>query len=301
MPLPRSVEEIARDYGCALQWEVPLARLTSAGVGGPAPFLLHPGDPATVADLLSELRAAGETVRVIGSGTNLLAADAGVPWGVLRLSRIERAPRFEGNRVIAPAGCSLPALVRLAVERGLGGIEFGEGIPGSLGGGVVMNAGAFGGEIGPRVRRVSLLRGDGVLEDREPDAGTFGYRSSAFTEEELLLEIELELEPADPERLRDAVRDFRRRRIASQPVGKRTSGCVFRNPPGDSAGRLIDACGLKGRRRGAVVVSERHANFLVNEGGAKANDFFALMEEVREEVLRQTGVELEDEVRIWRS
>ena len=295
----RTVEEIARDHGCAVEREVSLAGLTSVGIGGPAEWLLFPAAAAAIPALLRELHAAGERVRFLGNGTNVLAADAGVRGAVLSLSRLAQAPRFEGTALVAPGGASLPHLVRMAVGRGLRGLEFAEGIPGSLGGAVVTNAGAFGGEVGPKVRRVTAVGPDGMVEERTVRAEEFAYRRSPFGAE-LVLEAALELREDDPGVLREEVRGFRMQRIASQPLGERSLGSVFRNPPGETAGRLIEGCGLKGLRRGAAVVSARHANWIVNAGGATAEDYLGLAEEVREEVLRRTGIALELEIRVWR-
>ena len=295
----RTVEEIALDHGCAVEREVPMAGLTSVGIGGPAEWLVLPAEGARVPALLRDLHAEGERVRFLGNGTNLLVGDAGVRGVVLSVARLRGEPRFEGTRGRVQAGASLPHLVRSAVALGLRGIEFAEGIPGSVGGAAVMNAGAYGGDMGKILRRVWIASPDGRLRERVVRPEEFGYRRSPLGEE-LVLEAEIELSEDDPERLREEVRALRARRLASQPVGRRSMGCVFQNPAGASAGRLIDEAGLKGARRGGAVVSGRHGNYLLNTGGATAEDFLALLEEVREAVFRRTGILLREEIRVWR-
>jgi len=296
----RRIEEVARDFAVRMQPDVPMARCTSAGVGGPVPFLLAPTDLSRLGALFAALRETGAEVRVLGNGTNVLVEDGGGPWVVVRLGGTGGEVGIEGGTVTAPAGWSLPHLVRLALRAGLRGLEHAEGIPGTVGGAVRGNAGAFGGTMGGVVRRVAVLRG-GKVEKVETREEEFGYRSSPIAAGEVVLEVEMGLAPDDPVVLKAEAAAYRARRLANQPVGVRSAGCVFKNPEGDAAGRLIDRAGLKGTRVGGASVSPVHANFFVNEGGATAADFLELIALVAGEVSKRHGVDLETEVEIWRS
>jgi UDP-N-acetylmuramate dehydrogenase len=296
----RRIGEAAGDFAARMQSGVPMARCTSAGVGGPVPFLVAPTDTARLDGLLAALRETGAEVRVLGNGTNLLVEDGGGPWVVVRLGGTGGEVHIEGGRVTAPAGWSLPHLVRRALRDGLRGLEHAEGIPGTVGGAVRGNAGAFGGDMGKVVRRVTALR-EGTVERVETREAEFGYRSSPVGPGDVILEVEMEMGPDDPEALRAEAAGYRARRLASQPVGVRSAGCVFKNPEGDAAGRLIDSAGLKGTRVGGASVSPVHANFFVNEGGATAADFLDLIDLVAARVSQAHGVDLETEVEIWRS
>lgn len=292
------VEEACRDLDARWERDVPLARHTSAGVGGPVPFVIQPRGAEGVPELVEALRSTGEEIRALGNGTNLLVGDDGGPWLILRFGGVGGEPRVDGTRVTAPAGMSLPWLARATAKAGLRGLEHAEGIPGTVGGSTVGNAGCYGRDMSAVVQGARLLR-EGRLERVELGADDFGYRSSPFGGDDLLLEIEMELAEDDPEAIRADAARHRRHRLASQPIGTRSAGCVFRNPGDDSAGRLIDAAGLKGERIGGARVSEVHANFLVNEGGATAADFTALIDRIIERVHERFGVELVPELRFW--
>ncbi|MBE3551126.1 MAG: UDP-N-acetylenolpyruvoylglucosamine reductase [Brockia lithotrophica] len=199
--------------------------------------------------------------------------------------------------VLAGGGASLPGLAAFAARRGLAGLEFAGGIPGTVGGAVVMNAGAHGGEVKDVLRYVRLFTPDGREVVAGPESLRFSYRTSNLQREKaVVVEAAFCLRPDDPEEIRARLNAFRERRARTQPVTARTAGSVFRNPPGDYAGRLIDAAGLKGLRVGGAVVSPVHANFIENAGGATARDVCALIERIRDEVYRKFGVLLETEV-----
>ena len=299
------MQALAREIGEARGAEVlldeRLASWLSMRVGGSVAAIVKPADAGSLPALVRELHEAGLPVRLLGGGSNLVAEDEPLDLVVVHLGSIPGGIDWDGARARVPAGLSLAALLRESTKRGLTGLEWAAGLPGSVGGAVVGNAGAFGGEIGPSVREVVLVSADGTLRRHRPEAGDFAYRRSFVGPEELVLEVELELAEGEPEAIRAEVARVNAQRSGSQPKGGHSSGCMFKNPEGDAAGRLIDSCGLKGRRRGGASVSERHANFLINDGSATAADILGLMEEVREEVRRATGVELESEVRVWRS
>lgn len=293
----------ARDIGAGVGAEVlldeRLAPYCSMRVGGEAAAFMKPGDGEALTSIVRELHAQGVPYRVLGGGSNLLAADGPLPFVVVQATAAATAPVFEGARVRVSASLSLAALLRECLKRGLAGLEWAAGLPGSVGGAVVGNAGAFGGEMGPSVREVLLMNPDGTVQRHHAQQGDFSYRRSFVGPRQLVLEVVLELEPSDPDTVRAEFNRVNAQRAGSQPKGGHSSGCMFKNPPGDAAGRLIDSCGLKGLRHGGASVSERHANFIVNDGEATAADILAVMNDVRETVKRETGVDLEPEVRVW--
>jgi UDP-N-acetylmuramate dehydrogenase len=285
--------------GIGLLRDAPLGSRTYIGIGGVARVFLA---PATVDDLawaVARLDAAGVGFDVLGAGSNLVVADEGPSFAVVSAERLE-ACVLEGEEMRAGAGLSQPRLAQRAQKAGLSGVEFAEGIPGSVGGAMRMNAGWHDEEFGPRV--VSLLTVDrrGAVETLPVAPGFFEYRRSPGLGDRIVVEARLRLRPDDPARIRARMRGFRDQRVRTQPVGKRNAGCMFKNPANDYAGRLIEACGLKGRRFGGVEVSREHANFFVNRGDATCAEVLALLDEVRDEVRRRTGVSLQPEVMVWR-
>jgi len=244
--------------------------------------------------------ARGVPWRVLGNGSNLLVHDAGVRGLVLRLPKVRSVARTEGTTMVAEAGAGFPRLARAAADLGLAGIEFGAGIPGSVGGAIVMNAGWHQFEIGNVVSRVTYLEGDGSIVEYDRDACRFGYRTSAFRGRRgVVLGAELALAPDDPAAVRERLARFAESRKANQPTELPSCGSVFLKPEGDFAGRLIEAAGLKGRRIGGIQVSEKHANFFVNLGGGTAADAIALVELVEQSVFEKFGVKLTREFEIW--
>lgn len=280
--------------------EAVLAPMTTWRIGGPAELLAAPAD---VDDAILAARWAGARGlpwRVLGNGSNLLVSDEGVRGMVLRLRKVVDGVAFDGTGVVAGAGASFPALAHAAAERGLAGIEFGAGIPGSVGGAVVMNAGWHEFEIGNVVRSVTYLEPDGTVAVHDRAACAFSYRASAFRGRGgVVLSAELALtqdtEPAVKERLMR----FSESRKAHQPTELPSCGSVFLKPEGDFAGRLIEAAGLKGRSVGGVQVSPKHANFFVNTGGGTARDALALVELAEHEVFATFGVRLTREFEWW--
>lgn len=297
----RTILEMAAGIGVECRMGEPLARHTTMNVGGPAPFFLTPHDGASLAGIVRELAAGRIAFRVLGAGSNLIVADEGVKTPVISTGKLAGAIAREGSRVRAGAGTMLPRLVREMANFGLSGLEFAEGIPGSVGGGLRMNAGAGGRWLGDLVREVALVTPAGALERRAPRHGDFGYRRSFIAEEGYVaIEAVFEGIPDDPESIRERMRDARAYRLATQPLSERSSGCIFKNPQGGSAGAILENLGLKGLSVGGAVLSDIHANFIVNRGGAKAADVLALAERVRTSVLAQTGVSLDFEVIVWR-
>jgi UDP-N-acetylmuramate dehydrogenase len=300
--LDARVTELAREAGAEVLRDAPLAPLTWLGIGGPAPYLFTPRRAETVGPLVRGLRALGLEPRWLGAGSNLLIDDRGIDDPVILTSHLKSDPRLdESGAVGALAGAPLPGFTRWLAARGLQGLEFAEGIPGSVGGSVAMNAGAFGQSLGERVARVRLVHADGREEERETAAGDFSYRRSRFAEEgTLVLQAVFRLRQADPADLGRRLEEYREYRRQTQPLTEQSAGCIFRNPAdGPSAGALIERCGLKGLARGDARVSEVHANFIVNQGKARFDDVRALVEEVKARVRRDAGMLLEEEIRVW--
>jgi UDP-N-acetylmuramate dehydrogenase len=291
--------ELLRSAGIAFRAEEPLARYTTIGLGGPAEILVRPASVLEVVKALEIARAAALRVKVLGAGSNLLIDDEGVRGMVLSTAALDRIA-FPGEGVIeAGAGVHFPGLVRKTAAEGLRGLEAGVGIPGSLGGVLTMNAGAYEFAIGPLVTEVEAVspeRGPLRLARHEID---FRYRSSSFGADLIVAQARLALRPDDPSAIKKDMDRHMRYRKETQPVGVKSAGCIFKNPEGDSAGRLIDRLGLKGLRIGSARVSEVHANFIVHEGGARTKEVLELIDAVRERVRRETSILLETEVMTW--
>jgi UDP-N-acetylmuramate dehydrogenase len=279
---------------------VPLAPRTYIGVGGRAPLFLAPEDPEILALALGKLRARGVPFEFLGAGSNLLVADEGPGHVVVSAEGLASEPHIKAETVEVGAGFPVPRLVKRLQKAGLAGLEFAEGIPGSVGGAVRMNAGWHEGEFGKHVMSIVLVSRDGKVETVETGPDTFAYRSSPGVGDRFVASATLRLTPEDPAVIAERMRGFRDRRVRTQPTGERNAGCMFKNPQGDHAGRLIDACGLKGATVGRAQVSTLHANFFINLGGARFADVLSLMEQVRERVAAETGVTLEPEVVVWR-
>jgi UDP-N-acetylmuramate dehydrogenase len=277
-----------------------LAPYTTWRIGGPAELLAAPADRE---DLVLAVRWAGAGSvpwRVLGNGSNLLVADRGVRGLVLRMRRALDQLDWRDAGVLAGAGASLPAVARMAAERGLAGLEFAAGIPGTVGGAVLMNAGWHEHEIGKLVQTADYLDGEGVLTLYAGDACGFRYRGSRFRGGSgVLLAVELALRADAPEAISARMEKFAASRRANQPTELPSCGSVFLKPEGDFAGRLIDQAGLKGLRVGDLQVSPKHANFFVNLGNGSAADALALVGRVEKEVRSRFGVSLQREFEYW--
>jgi UDP-N-acetylmuramate dehydrogenase len=278
--------------------DAPLARLTSIGTGGPARFLGRPTAAAELVQMLAWAAAEVLDVAVIGLGSNLLVADVGYDGLALRLEGTLAAIEIEGTSVRCGGGASLAAVVRRCTEAALSGIEFGCAIPGTVGGAVRMNAGAYGSEIRDVLRSADVVSASGV---RSGGAGELelSYRNSNVRGSEVVAQAVLRLEHGVRDEIRARVRELQRRRSESQPRKARTFGSVFKNPDeGPGAGALIEACGLKGRVIGGACISSVHANFIENLGGASAADVAALVSLARDCVRERFDVDLQHEVEL---
>jgi UDP-N-acetylmuramate dehydrogenase len=279
-----------------LRRDEPLARYTSWRVGGPARCLYRPADRD---DLLAFLRGLDpdEPLLWLGLGSNLLVRDGGYPGTVvLTQGRLDRLHRSGARGLIVEAGCPCAKVARFAVRAGLAGAEFLAGIPGTMGGALALNAGAFGGETWGLVRAVETVDRQGVVRRRLPMDFSIAYREVRGPRGEWFLTAELELRAGESAAGRARIKSLLERRAATQPTGLPSGGSTFRNPPGDHAARLIEAAGLKGLRCGGAEVSDKHANFIVTRAGARAADIEALIGQVQEAVRTRFGVRLVPEV-----
>jgi UDP-N-acetylmuramate dehydrogenase len=240
--------------------------------------------------------------RFLGGGTNVLIADGELPWVVLHLPVAHPGMRVEGNAAYVDASADLGGMVTFCAKHDLGGMEGLIGVPGSVGGALRMNAGAYGTQIGPHVREVELYRSaTGKIETLRGGDIRFDYRHTSFAPDDVMLRVKLELPSTPFKEILAGIKVCNEKRRSSQPLNQKSAGCIFKNPAGASAGRMIDELGLKGHRVGDAMVSDRHANFFVNAGKASCADMLKLIEEVRGRVRSAFGVELENEVIVWRN
>ncbi|HVS16222.1 MAG TPA: UDP-N-acetylmuramate dehydrogenase [Thermoanaerobaculia bacterium] len=294
-PLAR-IEALA---GLACEREHVLERRSTLRIGGPAELFVEARTVRGLALLLAEVRGAGLGLTVLGHGANVLIPDQGLRGVVTRLSGELESVQFDGDRVRAGAAVPLARLARVAARRGLGGLEALAGFPSTVGGAVFMNAGCYGTEIKDVLVEARLLDRGGDEVVAQVGELTPGYRHTALFESGMVVvEALFQLSPGDPVALEARIDELNQRRWASLPSGKPTAGSVFKNPEGDSAGRLLDAAGLKGRTVGRAQVSERHANVIVNLGGARAAEVVELMALAQRTVRERRGVALEPELRL---
>ncbi|MBI3797513.1 MAG: UDP-N-acetylmuramate dehydrogenase [Deltaproteobacteria bacterium] len=295
-------ERLRSLLGERLRFAVPLLRYTSFRVGGPAEVFAEPDTLAELQALVALLHQESVPYFLLGGGTNILISDKGVGGVVIKLGEGFDYSRWEEQedsaRVRVGAARPLGRFVREAIAKGYGGVEFAEGIPGSLGGGLLMNAGAFGGELSRVVEAISGICPDGTLVRLPGEKLGFAYRRTALPPRLIVTEIEFHVQRQPQEVLTAAMREAQRKRQQTQPHGYPNAGSIFKNPPGTYAGRLIEAAGLKGLVRGGAQVSEQHANFIVNTGRASAAEVRQLMEQIQQTVWQKNHVWLEPEVRL---
>ena len=287
------------ELGVELQHGVSLAALTQLGIGGTSD-LLRIRKHASIPGLLTLLEQNSVDQKFLGGGSNLLVEDGELPWVVLQLVRPEPDLVVEGNFVSVDAAADLGRMVTFCAKHDLGGMEGLIGVPGTVGGALRMNAGAYGMQIGTYVREVTLYRhANRAVEILRGGDISFEYRHTSFAPDDMMLSVKLEL-PSKPFReILQGIRICNEKRRASQPLGQKSAGCIFKNPPGASAGRMIDELGLKGLSVGDARISDRHANFFINAGSASSSNMLALIGDVRERVRQAYGVTLENEVVVW--
>jgi UDP-N-acetylmuramate dehydrogenase len=287
------------ELGVELRRGVSLAELTSLGIGG-STDLLRIKKHESIPGLLSLLDSHRVPHRFLGGGSNLLVGDGDLAWIVLQLASPEPDVVLEGNFAQVDAAADLGRMVTYCAKHDLGGMEGLIGVPGTVGGALRMNAGAYGMQIGSYVREVKLYRAaTRQIEILRGEQISFEYRHTSFAPDDMMLAVKLELPSKAYREILQGIRICNEKRRSSQPLGQKSAGCIFKNPPGASAGRMIDELGLKGLSVGDARVSDRHANFFVNAGKASAKDMLALIADVRERVRSAFSVELEHEVVIW--
>jgi len=287
------------ELGVELRPGARMTELTSLGIGGTTDLLrIHRHQH--LPELIRQLHEARIPFRFLGGGTNLLVLDGELPYVVLQFVRPEPDVRLEGNFAHVDAAADLGRMVTFCAKHDLGGMEGLIGVPGTVGGALRMNAGAYGMQIGAYVREIQVYRAaSGQVETLSGSQINFEYRHTSFAPDDIMLTVKLEL-PSKPYReIIQGIRVCNEKRRASQPLNQKSAGCIFKNPPGASAGRMIDELGLKGHSVGDARVSDRHANFFINAGQASSADMRALIADVRERVRRAYGVELEEEVILW--
>jgi UDP-N-acetylmuramate dehydrogenase len=282
-----------------IEENVPLGRLTTVGIGGPAKRFARPQDLAELEEALAWAAGEGLAVVTIGLGSNLLIADEGVDALALRLEgELAAAAAAQDGLLVAGGGAANAVCLHRTRAAGLGGFEFACAIPGTVGGGVQMNAGAYGSDWAAILERALVVSAEGA-DWRTPEQLGLEYRRSALKPGEVVAKAEFRLQPKPPEEIKATVAELQGRRKAAQPTNKRTFGSVFKNPEHElSAGRMLEACGLRGHRIGGAQISPRHANFIENAGEGRAVEALALMAEARRRALEEFGVELEHEVRL---
>ncbi len=303
--LPEQKEELGRIVSGQVQWDCPLAGYTSFAIGGPAKALVTAQTKRELAGLLDFFNRSQVAWRIIGKGTNLLIRDEGFAGVIVLLGRDFERIHFGDTRensritVMAGGGCALARLAISCAEKGYAGLEFAAGIPGTVGGAVIMNAGAWGGEVASVLKAISVMTSEGQhdLQRRDLD---FAYRTwrgfQKFGGRAVVISADFELTAGDLVTVRRRCSQLQEKRRASQPKMKGSAGSFFKNPQGASAGRLIEASGLKGRQVGGAMVSEEHANFLINRGGATSADVLELMTLIQKKVKEDSGVDLDPEV-----
>jgi UDP-N-acetylmuramate dehydrogenase len=287
-----------REAGVPFRENEPFSRHTTMGVGGPAAVMAFPRSADELRTTLHVRGELGAPHRVLGGGSNLVVVDEGLDELVINTEAMKRVAIGGDGAVTAEGGANLIRTVVSCCRAGWRGLESACGIPGSVGGAAVMNAGAYGFSVSDVMTDIVVYDESGARQ-QPPEGWRFHYRGSSIPEGSAVAEIAVKLRPDDPKALEKETQELSRQRTKSQPGG-RNAGCVFKNPEGGQAGRLIDELGLKGTRVGGAVISPRHANFVVNDAGAKAKDVLDLLDLVRERVESEAGVDLELEVKVWR-
>jgi len=287
------------ELGVEVEPGASLAEKTSLGIGGTTD-LLRITRHETIPELLNRLERYGILHEFLGGGSNLLVADGELPFVVLQLAQPDPDVVIQGNFAIVDAAADLGRMVTLCAKHNLGGLEGLIGVPGTVGGALRMNAGAYGTQIGSYVREVKVYReATRSLETLRGEQICFEYRHTSFAPDDMMLAVKLELPSRPYPEILQGIRLCNEKRRSSQPLGQKSAGCIFKNPPGGSTGRMIDQLGLKGHNFGDARVSDRHANFFVNAGKASAADMLELIADVRGRIQQAYGVTLENEVVVW--
>ena len=277
---------------------VPLSEITSFKIGGPADCILYPQGLEDLQIIIALCREEGIRYLPLGNGTNLLASDRGVRYPLIKLTHGLKDIRKQGTKVMAGTGLGLPQLLRFCASNGLSGLESLAGIPGTVGGGIRMNAGSWGMEIGDRISSLMVMDREGGITWLKHDEVTLSYRGIDLPREAIILQGEFSLHKGEDAESTEKMKDFMLKRKKTQPLFQPSAGSIFKNPPDMPAGKLIEEAGLKGLRRGDAMVSPLHANFIVNVGTAQARDVIGLITQIRDRVYHDKGIRLELEVQI---
>ena len=282
-------------------FEEPLSKHTSFRIGGPAEAMAFPKNRGELAELLDKSCLWDRKPVILGAGTNVLAPDEGMRGLIICLKDcLDGMERVDGTSIRVMAGVTMARAAVFAASQGLSGLEFAHGIPGTIGGGVYMNAGAYGGELGSLCREVELMDREGKTHVLTQEQMDFSYRHSCLEETDwIVVSALLSLEPGKEETIRARMKELQAKRLASQPLNYPSAGSAFKRPQGGYAAALIDQAGLKGFRVGDAAISEKHGGFAVNLGKATAEDMKTLLKEVSEKVEAQSGIHLEPEIRVW--
>ena len=290
------VDSLLLEGGVSVVRDVPMSTLTTWRTGGPADIMVEVANPEALREVLERLALDGVPTLILGNGSNLLVADAGFRGVVLRLRDKLASVEVDGEVLSAGAGAMLAAATGAAAAASLAGFEFAQGIPGTVGGAVMANAGTYAGctaDITTKVCAMTLAGEERIFEEFDNR-----YRKPLVAEGHVVTRVTFRLRHGEKDSIRAAMREVRSRREVCQPTGEATAGSVFKNPPGNKAGKLIEECGLKGRAVGGARISEVHANFIINDGGATAQDIRSLMKLAAAEVKYRCGITLETEVRL---
>jgi UDP-N-acetylmuramate dehydrogenase len=294
-------EDITRMFRGEISFAEPLAKYTTFRIGGPADYYIEPADKEDLLNVVTYFREQGFSFIIVGNGSNVLVSDEGYRGAAINLEKGFREAKivedpFEGNIVVAGAGIRLAEFVDFCIQHDFRGVEMLAGIPGTLGGAVIMNAGAYGGEISDFMVEVELIRG-AALKKIKKDEGGFAYRKSGL-ERDIVVGATFRFLKGDKEEMMRVRKELLIRRKESQPVNLPNAGSIFKNPPGTFAAKLIQECGLKGTKHGGAEISDRHANFIVNKENASANDVLELIKLVRQRVFEMFAMKLDLEVKL---
>lgn len=287
------------EQGIPFRENEPLAAHCTFKIGGPAQWMIQPETEQQLCDAIALCKEGGVRYYLLGNGSNILFADEGFAGAVIDVSALKSGVSVSGGQITAGAGVRLSALCKAALDHELTGLEFAYGIPGTVGGAVYMNAGAYGGEMKDVLRTVRYLTAEGEIVQADASELDLGYRHSVFEENGgCILSAAFCLQKGDAASIRAQMEELMTRRVEKQPLDKPSAGSTFKRPVGAFAAALIDQCGLKGYRHGGAAVSEKHSGFVVNLGGASCADVLALCDEVRAVVKEKTGYDLEKEIRV---
>lgn len=293
------LEILQKLVGTEQVWaQEPMKKHTTFRVGGCARYLVEPGDVQQLSAVVNACREQKVPYYVVGNGSNLLVSDAGYNGVIIHLFKNMSEIRTEGNHMILQAGALLARAARTACREGLSGLEFASGIPGTVGGALVMNAGAYGGEMKDVVSRVTVLTSEGEPREYTKEQMAFGYRRSRLTEEAgIVLETEFTLHPGRTEEIQARMEELKEKRVLKQPLEYASAGSTFKRPEGHFAGKLIEDAGLRGFRIGDAQVSEKHCGFVINRGNATASEVAEVIRQVQKRVYEDSGIRLQTEVK----